>query len=219
MLLEPKYWAMLGTASLETLYMVSVSSLLTTLIGIPLGVLLVVSRPGHILEFPAAWRALAFLVNAARSVPFIIFIIFIMPLTKFLVGSTIGSTATIVPLTLAAIVFMARLAETALLEVPRGIIEAAQAAGASARHIIWRVLLPEARPGLVMGVTITIITLISYSAMAGAIGGGGLGDLAIRHGYQRYKTDVMVVTVILLVASVQIIQMAGDWLVRRVNRR
>ncbi|MDR3038086.1 MAG: ABC transporter permease [Candidatus Adiutrix sp.] len=219
MFLETKYWTMLWVSSQETFYMVSVSTLVTALAGIPLGILLVISRPGHILANPVVYRTQAFLVNVTRSIPFPIFIIFIMPLTRLIVGSSIGTKATIVPLALAAIVFMARLAETAILEVPRGVIEAAQAAGASTRQIIWRVLLPEARPGLLMGATITVITLISYSAMAGLIGGGGLGDLAVRYGYQRYQTDLMVVTVVLLILIVQAVQMVGDWLVRRATRR
>jgi D-methionine transport system permease protein len=210
---------MLKASSLESLYMVSVSTFLTALLGIPLGILLVVSRPGHILAKPFLYKILGAIVNATRSVPFPIFIVFVIPLTRFLVGTSIGSTAVIVPLTLAAVVFMARLTEASLLEVPSGVIEAAQAAGASRRQIIWRVLLPEARPGLIMAVTITVITLISYSAMAGAVGGGGLGDLAVRYGYQRYRTDVMWLTVILLLIVVQLVQNLGDSLVRRFSRR
>jgi D-methionine transport system permease protein len=210
---------MLKAASLESLYMVSVSSLLTALIGIPLGILLVVCRRGHILENRSLSLSLALVVNATRSIPFPIFIVFVMPLTRLLAGTSIGTTATIVTLTLGAVVFMARLAETALLEVPRGVIEAAQAAGASNWQIIRRVLLPEARAGLIMAVTITIITLISFSAMAGYVGGGGLGDLAIRYGYQRYQTRIMLVTVVLLVVVVQALQALGDYLVRRITWR
>jgi D-methionine transport system permease protein len=219
MLLETKYWAMLGEATLESGYMVGVSTLLTAAFGIPLGILLVVCRRGHILENRALSLGLGALVNATRSIPFPVFIVFVMPLTRILAGTSIGTTATIVPLTLGAVVFMARLAETALLEVPRGVIEAAQAAGATSGQIIRRVLLPEARAGLIMAVTITVITLISYSAMAGAVGGGGLGDLAIRYGYQRYQTDLMVVTVILLIVVVQALQALGDYLVRRISWR
>jgi D-methionine transport system permease protein len=218
MLLSSTQIAMLKSATLESVYMVAVSTLITSLAGIPLGVLLVTSRPGHILENRLTHWGLGALINATRSVPFPIFIVFIIPLTRLIVGSSIGSTAVIVPLTLAAIVFMARLAETSLSEVPSGVIEAAQAAGASDWQIIRHVLLPEARPGLIMAVTITIITLISYSAMAGAVGGGGLGDLAIRYGYQRYQTDIMCVTVLILLLSVQLIQHLGDSLVRRVTR-
>jgi D-methionine transport system permease protein len=199
--------------------MVSVSTVLTTVLGVPLGVALVITRPGHILENRALYRVLGFFVNAARSIPFPIFIVFVIPLTRYLVGRAIGPTAVIVPLTLAAVVFMARLVETTLLEVPFGLIEAAQSIGATRWRIIWSVLLPEARPGLIMAVTILIITLISYSAMAGAVGGGGLGDFAIRYGYQRYQTNVMWVTVIALLIIVQGVQAAGDFLVRRFSRR
>jgi D-methionine transport system permease protein len=199
--------------------MVSVSTLLTSFFGIPLGVLVVIARKGHILENRVLYRALGFIINATRSIPFPIFIVFVIPLTRFIVGTSIGSTAVIVPLTLAAIVFMARLTETSLLEVPYGVIEAAQSIGASRWQIVWNVLLPEAKPGLTMAVTITVITLISYSAMAGAVGGGGLGDLAIRYGYQRYQTDIMFITVIILLLFVQAIQVLGDNLVRRFSRK
>ena len=219
MILEHKQWVMLGMASMESLYMVAVSALLTALAGIPLGILLVVWRGGHILENRPLAFGLSVLVNVTRAIPFPIFIVLVMPLTKILAGTTIGTTASIVPLTLGAIVFMARLAETALLEVPRGVIEAAQAAGASNWQIIWRVLLPEARSGLIMAVTITVITLISFSAMAGYVGGGGLGDLAIRYGYQRYQTSIMLVTVALLIVVVMAIQAMGDYLVRRITWR
>ncbi|MDR1039213.1 MAG: ABC transporter permease [Deltaproteobacteria bacterium] len=219
MFLTAQQLLMLKKASLETLYMVSATTALTVLAGIPLGVLLVVMRPGHILECRWAYRSLGFVVNATRSVPFPIFIVFVIPLTRLIVGTSIGSTAVIVPLTLAAFVLMARLTETCLLEVPHGVVEAAQSMGASSWRIITRVLLPEAFPGLVMAVTIAVITLISYSAMAGMIGGGGLGDLAIRYGYHRYQTDIMWATVILLVAVVQLVQYAGDSLVVRFTRR
>jgi D-methionine transport system permease protein len=199
--------------------MVSLSTLLTSLFGIPLGVLLVITRKGHILENKILYRVLGIVVNATRSIPFPIFIVFVIPLTRFIVGTSIGSTAVIVPLTLAAIVFMARLTETSLLEVPFGVIEAAQSIGASRWQIVWNVLLPEAKPGLTMAVTITIITLISYSAMAGTVGGGGVGDLAIRYGYQRYQTDIMFVTVLILLLFVQAIQVVGDYMVRRFTRK
>jgi ABC-type methionine transport system permease subunit len=219
MLLSGQQLLMLKDASLETLYMVSVTTLLTTAIGIPLGILLVVTRPGHILENKWIYNVLGFLVNATRSVPFPIFIVFVIPLTRLIVGTSIGATAVIVPLTLAAFVFMARLTETCLMEVSPGVIEAAQSMGASTMRIIWRVLLPEALPGLIMAITITVITLISYSAMAGAVGGGGLGDLAIRYGYNRYQTDIMWATVILLIIVVQGVQSIGDGLVRKFSRR
>lgn len=219
MILTPIKWHMVQVASLQTLYMVGLSALLTALVGIPLGILLVVTRPGHIVETRWLYRILGLLVNATRSIPFPIFIVFVIPLTRLLVGTSIGPSGVVPPLTLAAIVFMARLTETSLLEVPFGVIEAAQSCGASKRQVVWRVLLTEARPGLIMAVTITVITLVSYSAMAGAVGGGGLGDLAIRYGYNRYQTDIMWVTVLLLLLVVQGVQNLGDRLVRRFSRR
>lgn len=216
----PNLWVMLKSASWETFYMVSISSLVAAVCGIPLGVLLVVTRKGHILG--GIWPFNTFLgaiINATRSIPFIIFLVAIMPLTKYLVGSSIGTTAAIVPLALSAVVFMARLAETSMLEVPYGVVESAQAAGASSWQIIWHVILPESRPGLVQGVTITVISLIGYSAMAGAVGGGGLGDLGIRFGYQRYMPDVMWATVILLIVVVQGIQSSGDALAKKLSHK
>ncbi|MDR2443579.1 MAG: ABC transporter permease [Deltaproteobacteria bacterium] len=219
MLLTPVKWTMVQTASLQSLYMVSLSTLITSLLGIPLGVLLVITRRRHICQNRTINFILGLVVNATRSIPFPIFIVFVIPVTRFIVGTSIGPTAVIVPLTLAAVVFMARLTETSLLEVPFGVIEAAQAAGATRWQIIIHVLLAEAKPGLIMAVTITTITLISYSAMAGAVGGGGLGDLSIRYGYQRYQTDIMWVTVILLLLVVQGVQNLGDYLVRRISHR
>ena len=219
MILTPIKWHMVQVASLQTLYMVSLSAAMTTLLGVPLGVLLVVTRPGHILEKRWLYNILGLVINATRSIPFPIFIVFVIPFTRMLVGTSIGPSGVVVPLTLAAIVFMARLTETSLLEVPFGVIEAAQSCGATKWQVIWRVLLTEARPGLVMAVTITVITLISYSAMAGAVGGWGLGDLAIRYGYNRYQTDIMWVTVIMLLLVVQGVQNLGDHLVRRFSRR
>jgi D-methionine transport system permease protein len=210
---------MVQVASLQSLYMVSLSAALTTLIGVPLGILLVVTRPGHILEKRWLYNALGLVINATRSIPFPIFIVFVIPFTRLLVGTSIGPSGVVVPLTLAAIVFMARLTETSLLEVPFGVIEAAQSCGATKWQVVWRVLLTEARPGLIMAITITVITLISYSAMAGAVGGGGLGDLAIRYGYNRYQTDIMWVTVLMLLLVVQGVQNLGDFLVRRFSRR
>ncbi|MDR3210995.1 MAG: ABC transporter permease [Planctomycetota bacterium] len=212
-------WLMLPPALWETLYMVGVSSFFTTLLGVPLGIALTVTRPGHILGNAVGNRVLGLVINAVRSLPFAIFIVAIIPFTRLLVGKSIGPTAVIVPLTLAAMVLMARQTESALLEVPYGVIEAAQSAGGSTGQLIWHVLLPEALPGLVQAVTITVITLTGYSAMAGAVGGGGLGDLGIRYGYQRYRLDVMLITSFLLIVLVQIIQSSGDWLARRLNRR
>lgn len=199
--------------------MVSLATVFTTVAGIPLGVVLVVTRPGHVMESKWFNRILGWSVNFVRSIPFPIFIVFIIPLTRAIVGSSIGPTAVVVPLSLAAIALMARLAETALLEVPAGVIEAAQACGSSKWQLVRHVLLPEALPGLLLSVIILIITLIGYSAMAGAVGGGGLGDLAIRYGYQRYQTGVMWVCVILLAMVVQLVQFSGEIWVHKISRR
>lgn len=214
--------AMLGLlldALLETLLMVAASSGLAGLIGVPLGVVLVATGPGHVLERPLVHRTLGGAVNAARSTPFIILLVAIIPLTRLVVGTSIGTAAAIVPLTVAAIPFVARLAEAALREVDHGLIEAAQAMGASPLQVVWKVLIPEARPGLVASVTITVVNLVSYSAMAGAVGGGGLGDLGIRYGYQRFQPEIMVAVVVVLVVLVQAVQSAGDRLARRLDRR
>jgi D-methionine transport system permease protein len=214
--------AMLGLlldALLETVLMVAVSSSLAGLLGVPLGVVLVATGPGHVLERPVTHRTLGAVVNAGRSTPFIILLVAIIPLTRLVVGTSIGTAAAIVPLTVAAIPFVARLAEAALREVDRGLIEAAQAMGASPTQIILKVLIPEARPGLVAAATITVVNLISYSAMAGAVGGGGLGDLGIRYGYQRFLPEVMAAVVAVLIVLVQIVQSGGEWIARRVNKR
>lgn len=214
--------AMLGLlldALLETLLMVAASSGLAGLIGVPLGVVLVATGPGHVLERPLVHRTLGGAVNAARSTPFIILLVAIIPLTRLVVGTSIGTAAAIVPLTVAAIPFVARLAEAALREVDHGLIEAAQAMGASPLQVVWKVLIPEARPGLVASVTITVVNLVSYSAMAGAVGGGGLGDLGIRYGYQRFLPEVMLAVVLILIVFVQLLQSLGDALVRRLSHR
>ncbi|WP_110954299.1 methionine ABC transporter permease [Massilibacillus massiliensis] len=203
----------------ETTYMVFVSSLISAIVGIPLGVILVTTDKGHILENLTINRVLGAVVNAARSTPFIILMVAIIPLTRMIVGTSIGTTAAMVPLTIAAIPFVGRLVETSLKEVEYGVIEAAKAMGATPMQIIWHVLLPEAMPSLISGITITIISLIGYSAMAGAIGGGGLGDLAIRYGYQRFRGDVMLATVIILIIQVQLVQSIGDAISRRLNKR
>lgn len=203
----------------ETTYMVAAASALATLLGIPLGVILVVTDKGHILENLAFNRILGIIVNATRSTPFIILMVAIIPLTRIIVGTSIGTNAAIVPLTIAAIPFLARVVETAIKEVDFGVIEAAKAMGASPSEIVIKVLLPEAMPSIVLGITLTIISLIGYSAMAGAIGGGGLGDLAIRYGYQRFRADIMIITVIILIAEVQIVQSLGDYFAGRLNKR
>ncbi len=211
-------WSLLFKALWETLYMVAFSGSICFLLGIPLGVLLYVTREGRILENRAANMILGGIVNAGRSIPFIILMVAIIPLTRLLTGTSIGTTAAIVPLTVAAIPFVARIAEGALNEVPSGLVEAAQSMGASPLQIVTRVLLPEARPGLINGMTITLVTLVSYSAMAGAIGGGGLGDLGIRYGYQRFDGVIMLATVVVLIALVQLLQMIGDRLQQHYDR-
>lgn len=201
----------------ETLVMVFVSTAVALVAGTPLGVLLVVTSPGHLWPRRILNQVLAGIVNAGRSLPFIILMVAIIPFTRLVVGTSIGTAAAIVPLSVAAIPFVARLVESALAEVDRGVIEAAQAMGATPWQIIRQVLFPEALPALLLGATITAISLVGYSAMAGAVGGGGLGDLAIRYGYQRFQGDVMLATVLVLLALVQLMQSLGDRLARRVR--
>jgi D-methionine transport system permease protein len=202
-------------ATYETLYMVGVSAVLTVLFGIPLGVLLTVTAPGALAPRPLLHRVLGLLVNLGRSLPFIILLVLVAPVTRGLVGTTIGSTATIVPLTIGAVPFLARLVEASLREVAPGKVEAAMSMGARRRDVVRTVLLPEALPSLIAGITVTVVALISYSAMAGAIGGGGLGDFAIRFGYQQFRTDITLITVVLLLVIVQALQWVGDRWARR----
>lgn len=203
----------------ETLYMVAVSSLVSAILGIPLGVILVITGKGHIKEQPVFNQTLGAIINAARSTPFIILMVAIIPFTRIIVGTSIGTNAAVVPLTIAAAPFVARVVESALKEVDAGLIEAAQAMGASPSQIILKVLIPEAMPSIILGLTLTVISLIGYSAMAGAIGGGGLGDLAIRYGYQRFRADVMLATVVILIALVQMVQSSGDYFAHKLNKR
>jgi D-methionine transport system permease protein len=203
----------------ETLYMVIVSMILATVIGVPLGVLLHTTRKGGILAAPAFNKALGAVVNAIRSIPFIILMVAIIPFTRLLVGTAIGTTAAMVPLVLAAVPFIGRQIETSLQEVPYGLVEAALSMGATPAEIIWHVLLPEAMPSIISQLTTVVITLVGESAMAGAIGGGGLGDLAIRYGYQRFRPDVMIATVVILIILVQLIQFAGNQLSKRLNKK
>ncbi|MBE3575800.1 MAG: ABC transporter permease [Firmicutes bacterium] len=210
---------LLASAFWETLYMVGVSLVLSLAAGLPLGVLLVITAPGHLWPHARLNQVLGAIVNATRSVPFIILMIAIIPFTRLMVGTSIGTSAAMVPLTVAAVPFVARLVETSLKEVDYGVIEAAQAMGASPLQIIYKVLLPEALPSLISGSTITAISLVGYSAMAGAVGGGGLGDLAVRYGYERFRTDIMVSTVVVLIAFVQALQWVGDWLASRTDHR
>ncbi len=203
-------------ATVETLYMVFASGLIGLLLGLPCAVLLYMTARGHFAQQGVFNHAFGLFINAVRSIPFIIFMIALIPLTRLIVGTPIGTTATIVPLALAAGAFLARVHESALNEVPRGLMEAAIAMGATRMQIIFRVLLPEAMPGLVRGMTITLIVLVGYSAMAGVIGGGGLGSLAYQYGYQRFDTQVMVITVVELIVLVQLIQWMGDFLAVKV---
>jgi D-methionine transport system permease protein len=211
--------ALFATSLWETAVMVGISGGLGALVGIPLGVFLRLTDQGGVLQSPALNRTVGTVVNAVRSTPFIILLVAIIPFTRLLTGSSIGTAAAVVPLTIAAAPFVARLVETSLREVDHGLIEAAQAMGATTSQIVWKVLLPEALPGIVAGVTITLVSLTGYSAMAGAIGGGGLGDLGIRYGYQRFLPEVMLAVVLVLILFVQVVQSAGDWLVRRLSHR
>lgn len=204
---------------LETLLMVGLSGLIGALLGIPLGVTLNVTDARGILPHPAFNRVLGLLVNAVRSTPFIILLVAVIPFTRLVTGSSIGTAAAIVPLTIAAAPFVARLVEASLREVDAGLVEAAQAMGATNGQIVRKVLLPEAFPGIVAGLTITLVSLVGYSAMAGAVGGGGLGDLGIRYGYQRFLPEVMAAVVLILIVFVQVVQSLGDRLVHRVSHR
>ena len=210
---------LLSKALGETVYMVVVSMAIATIIGVPLGVLLHTTSKGQILESPALNKVIGAVVNAIRSIPFIILMVAIIPLTRLIVGTAIGTTAAMVPLVLAAIPFIGRLIETSLKEVPYGLVEAAQSMGATPFQIIWHVLLPESMPSIVSQLTTVIITLVGESAMAGAIGGGGLGDLAIRYGYQRFRPDVMIATVIILIVLVQLVQFLGNHLAKSLDKK
>lgn len=203
----------------ESLYMVSVAIVVAIAIGLPLSVILVITDTGGLLAAPGLNRVLGSIVNVGRSLPFIILLVVITPFTRLVVGTTIGTTAAVVPIAIAAIPFFARIAETALREVERGLVEAAQAMGCTLWQIIVKVLIPEARPALVLGITITVVALLNYSAMAGAVGGGGLGDLAIRYGYQRFEVGVMIITIVVLITLVQLIQLLGDRLSQRLRKR
>jgi len=206
-------------ATLETLYMVALATIFTVLIGLPAGVLLFLTRKNGILPHPGVAGVLNAVVNIGRALPFVILLIALIPFTRLIVGTTLGSTAAIVPITLGAFPFFARIVESALDEVDRGRIEAVESMGGSHWYIVSRVLLPEALPALVAGITLTIVMLIGFSAMAGVVGGGGLGDLAIRYGYQRFDNTLMAGTVIVLLLLVQVIQKAGDRLVRSLAYR
>ena len=211
--------SMLVISTVETLYMVLFSTLFSLILGFPLGVLLLVTKPGNIYEMKKFNTILEVVINALRSFPFIILMILLFPLSRFVVGTTIGSTAAIVPLSIGAAPFVARIVEGALLEVDPGLVEASQSMGANNKTIIFKVMLPECYPTLIHGITVTIIILIGYSAMAGTIGAGGLGDLAIRFGYLRFKLDIMVYSIIIIIILVQIIQSVGNFIVHRRQKK
>jgi D-methionine transport system permease protein len=218
-LLNQVDWLDIGWATVDTLSMLGGSLLFTVLLGLPLGILLFLTGPRQLLAHGKLYGALSLLVNLLRSVPFVILLIVLIPFTLLLVGTSLGVAGAIPPLVVGATPLFARLVETALREVDPGIVEAAQAMGATTRQIVVGALLPEAMPGIVAAVTMTAITLVSYAAMSGVVGGGGLGDLAIRYGYQRFQTEVMVITVVLLLILVQVLQMIGDRVVIRLSRR
>lgn len=212
-------WDEMVTATYATLQMLVISGLFTIILGLPLGIILYLWGKSDSIVIRVTYSVLSFVVNILRSIPFIILMVALIPFSKAIVGTSIGVLGTIPALVIGAAPFFARLVETALREVDRGVIEAAQGMGASTSQIVLRVLLPEARPGLLAGVTITLVTLVSYTAMSGMVGGGGLGDLAIRYGYYRYQMEVMIISVVLMVILVQLLQMAGDRLVRHFTRK
>lgn len=202
-----------------TLYMTLFSTLIAYVLGLPMGMLLVVTAPGGLKPNRIVYKILDVVVNIVRSIPFLILLMLIIPFTRFIVGKSYGAAATVVPLSIAAAPFVARLVESSLLEVDHGVVEAAQSMGASLWTIIWKVLLAEARTSLIVGATISLGTILGYSAMAGVVGGGGLGDIAIRYGYYRYQGDIMMITVVLLVVLVQILQVIGTKLSKKLDRR
>lgn len=218
-MLDSQTLAMMAEGTGATLYMTLMSTLFGYILGLPMGIILVVTAPKGLRPNQVIYRILDVIVNITRSIPFLILMILIMPFTRILVGKTYGTTATIVPLALAAAPFIARMVESSLLEVDHGVIEAAQSMGANLWTIIWKVLLAEARTSLIVGATIALGTILGYSAMAGTIGGGGLGDIAMRYGYYRYQADIMIIAVILLVLLVQILQVVGTILSKKLDRR
>ncbi len=210
---------LLPQATLETFYMVFFSTLVAVIVASPIGVMLIISEEAGIRENQTIYQFLSTIVNIGRSFPFSILMVAIIPFTRLIAGTSLGTTASIVPLSVAAIPFVARVMENSLKEVDQGIVEAAQAMGATTWQIIYKVLIPEALPGIVDGITLTIINLIGYSAMAGLIGGGGLGKIADQYGYKRYNTPIMIATIILLIILVQLIQWAGNRLAQKINKK
>ena len=217
--MSPEMLQMIVWSTLDTLTMVALAGVFGTLIGLPLGVFLATSRANELFPAPTANRIVGLIVNATRSTPFIILVVAIVPLTRLIAGTSIGTAAATVPLTIAAIPFIARVIEGAIREVDQGLIEAARAFGASPLQIVRKVLLPEAMPGVTLALTLTAVSLIGYSAMVGAVGGGGLGDLGIRYGYQRFMPEVMLTVVLVLIALVQSVQTIGDTIARRLDKR
>lgn len=209
---------MIWTSTLETMYMVFFSTVFSLLLGFPIGILLVITKEGNIMERPKLNQFLEIIINTLRSFPFIILMICLFPLSRIIVGTTIGSTAAIVPLSISAAPFVARMIEGALNEIDKGLIEAASSMGANNRTIIFKVMIPETLPHIIHGITVTVISLIGFSAMAGSIGAGGLGDLAIRFGYQRFKTDIMLYSVVVIIILVQILQSFGNYLAKKFSR-
>ena len=212
-------WGEIGTASVDTLKMVGFSLLFTILIGLPTGIYLYLLSKGQFLENRFLYGILSSVVNGLRSIPFIILMIVVIPFSIFLTGTSMGVLGSIPPLVIGAAPFFARLVEMSLWEVDRGVVEAAQSMGATLWQLVWTVLIPESKASLFAGVTVTAVTLVSYTAMSGVIGGGGLGDLAVRYGYQRFQTDIMLITVIVLIIFVQVIQSVGDRFVLRMSRK
>ncbi|PVE26374.1 DL-methionine transporter permease subunit [Microvirga sp. KLBC 81] len=217
--MSPEMIRLIANSTGETLYMVGVSALIATLFGLPLGVYLATSGKGELFAAPWVNRILGVIVNATRSTPFIILVVAIIPFTRLIAGTSIGTNAAIVPLTIAATPFIARLIEGAIREVDQGLVEAARAFGATPLQIVLKVLIPEALPGIVLGLTLAIVSLLGFSAMVGAVGGGGLGDLGIRYGYQRFMPEMMLAVVVVLIVLVQAVQSIGDRLARRLNKR
>lgn len=210
---------LLFEALLDTTYMVAVSAFISTVVGLPLGILLVTTARNHILENVYINKIADTIVNATRSIPFIILLVAIIPVTRMIVGTSIGTNAAIVPLTLACIPYIARIVQSAIIDVDHGLIEAAQSMGATPLQIVLKILIPEALPTIILGLTLAIVSLIGCSAMAGAIGGGGLGDLAIRYGYQRFRGDVMLATVLILIVQVQLVQTCGNFIAHKLTRK
>lgn len=214
-----QYGSLLIENTWITIYQTTLSTLFAYIFGIPLGVLLVISQPHGIWPHRHLYSSLGWVVNVGRSIPFIILLVALIPFTRFVVGIGIGPKAVILPLVIAATPFVARMVENVLMEVDAGVIEVAQSTGANIRQIVWKVILPEGLPSIVFGTSITFITLFGYAAMAGVIGGGGLGDVAVRYGFYKYQSDVMIATIVILIILVQVIQVIGNGISRKIDKR